>query len=97
MLKCMAANGPSATNHPAEPAIARAIRAVTQPGGMDINWKKVRAAGAVIAGLSVILGIRHRRWRYTHTFGVILGVAAAAAARLKDKYAETPDQVSKTG
>jgi len=45
----------------------------------------------------VILGIRHRRWRYTHTFGVILGVAAAAAAQLKDKYVETPDQASKTG
>jgi hypothetical protein len=77
--------------------IARVVRAVTQPGGRNIDWKKIRAAGAVIAGLSVILGIRHRRWRYTHTFGVILGVAAAAAARLKDKYVETPDQVSKAG
>jgi len=93
----MAAKGASATNQAAEPVIARVVRAVTQPGGMDIDWKKVRAAGAIIAGLSVILGIRHRRWRYTHTFGVILGVAAAAAARLKDKYAETPDQASKTG
>ena len=73
------------------------VRAVTQPRGMNIDWKKIRAAGAVIAGLSVILGIRHRRWRYTHTFGVILGVAAAAAARLKDKYVETPDHVSKAG
>ena len=97
MLKCMAANGPSATNQAAEPVIARVVRAVTQPGGRNIDWKKIRAAGAVIAGLSVILGIRHRRWRYTHTFGVILGVAAAAAARLKDKYVETPDRVSKAG
>jgi len=93
----MAANGTSATNETAEPVIARVVRAVTQPRGMNIDWKKIRAAGAVIAGLSVILGIRHRRWRYTHTFGVILGVAAAAAARLKDKYVETPDRVSKAG
>jgi len=84
----MAATGKDET---AEPAIARVARTVTQPGGMNIDWKKVRAAGAVIAGISVILGVRHRRWRYTHTVGVVLGIAAAAAARLKDKYVETPE------
>ena len=81
----------STNDQTAESAIARAVRAVTLPGGMNIDWKKVRAAGAVIAGMSVILGVRHRRWRYTHTAGVVLGIAAAAAARLKDKYVETPD------
>jgi len=84
----MAATGKDET---AEPAIARVARTVTQPGGMNIDWKKVRAAGAVIAGISVLLGVRHRRWRYTHTVGVVLGIAAAAAARLKDKYVETPE------
>jgi orotate phosphoribosyltransferase-like protein len=88
MLEHMAATGKDET---AEPAIARVARTVTQPGGMNIDWKKVRAAGAVIAGISVILGVRHRRWRYTHTVGVVLGIAAAAAARLKDKYVETPE------
>jgi orotate phosphoribosyltransferase-like protein len=88
MLENMAA---SAKDKTAEPVIARVSRAVTQPGGMNIDWKKVRAAGAVIAGISVILGARHRRWRYTHTVGVVLGIAAAAASRLKDKYVETPE------
>jgi len=81
----------TAKDETAEPAIARVARTVTQPGGMNIDWKKVRAAGAVIAGISVLLGVRHRRWRYTHTVGVVLGIAAAAAARLKDKYVETPE------
>jgi orotate phosphoribosyltransferase-like protein len=88
MLEHMAA---TAKDETAEPAIARVARTVTQPGGMNIDWKKVRAAGAVIAGISVLLGVRRRRWRYTHTVGVVLGIAAAAAARLKDKYVETPE------
>ena len=49
------------------------------------------AAGVAIAAISVILGVRHRRWRYTHSFGVVLGIAAAAAARLKDKYVKAPE------
>jgi hypothetical protein len=81
----------SAKDETAEPAIARVARIVTQPGGKDIDWKKVRAAGAVIAGMSVLLGVRHRRWRYTHTAGVVLGIGAAAAARLKDKYVDKPE------
>ena len=73
----MAVDEASAKDGTAEPVVARVARAVTQPGGMNIGWKKVRAAGAVIAGMSVILGVRHRRWRYTHTVGVVLGIAAA--------------------
>lgn len=87
----MAADQASAEDTAAEPVIARVARVVTQPGGMNIDWKRVRAAGAVIASMSVILGVRHRRWRYTHTAGVVLGIAAAAAARLKDKYVKTPE------
>jgi hypothetical protein len=85
----MAVDEAPARDETAEPRITRVVRAVTQPGGMDIDWTKVRAAGGVIAGLSVIHGLRHHRWRYTHTFGVVLGIGAAAAARLKDKYVVT--------
>ena len=87
----MAGKQAPAQDAAAEPVIARVVRSVTQPGGRDIDWKKVRAAGVAIAAISVILGVRHRRWRYTHSFGVVLGVAAAAAARLKDKYVKAPD------
>jgi hypothetical protein len=87
----MAANQAPATDGTADSLIVRVVRAVTQPGGMNIDWKRVRAAGAVIAGISVILGIRHRRWRYTHSIGVGLGVAAAALAGLKDKYIQPPE------
>lgn len=87
----MAVDGAPAKDGTAEPVVARVARAVTQPAGMNIDWRKVRAAGAVIAGMSVILGVRHRRWRYAHTAGVVLGIAAAAAARLKDKYVQTPE------
>ena len=87
----MAGDQASATDETAEPVIARAVRAVTQPGGRDLDWKRVRAAGVAIAAISVILGVRHRRWRYTHSFGVVLGIAAAAAAGLKDKYVKVPE------
>ena len=39
----------------------------------------------------MLLGVRHRRWRYTHTAGVLLGIVAAVAARLKDKYVEAAE------
>ena len=87
----MAGDQASVKDETAEPAIARVVRAVTQPGGRDIDWKRVRAAGVAIAAISVILGVRHRRWRYTHSFGVVLGIAAAAAAGLKDKYVKVPE------
>ena len=54
--------------------------------------EKVQAAGAVIAGVSVMLGVRRRQWRYTHTVGVVLGMAAAAAAGLKYWYVRAPDE-----
>jgi hypothetical protein len=87
----MAVDEGSTKDETAESVIARVVRAVTQPGGMNVDWKKVRAGGAVIAGISVIHGFRHRRWRYVHSVGVVLGIAAAAAARLKDKYVGVPD------
>jgi len=39
----------------------------------------------------VLLGIWHRKCRYTHSAGVVLGIAAAVAAHLKDKYVKAPD------
>lgn len=85
----MASDQALAKDKTAGPAIGRVVRAVTQPGGRNIDWKRVRAAGVVISGISVIHGLRRRRWRYVHSFGILLGVAAAAAAHLKDKYAGT--------
>jgi hypothetical protein len=86
----MAVDEASAKDETAGSAIARVARALAQPGGADIDWKKVQAAGAVIAGTSVILGARHRQWRYAHTVGVVLGIAAAAAGALKYWYVRAP-------
>jgi hypothetical protein len=86
----MAVDEATAKDATAKPRIASVVRAITQPGGRSIDWKKVRAAGTVIAGISVILGVRHRRWRYTHRAGVALGLTAAAAAHLKGMYVKAP-------
>ena len=86
----MAGDQAPAKDRPANPVITGVVRAVTQPGGKDIDWAKVRAVSGVIAGICVLHGVRHRRWRYLHTFGVVLGVAAAAASLLQRKYAEPP-------
>jgi hypothetical protein len=74
----------------AESAIARYARAVVQPGGMDIDWRKIGAAGDVIAGLTAIHGLRHRKVQLVHTVGVVLGFVAVAAGLLKNKYGEAP-------
>lgn len=86
----VAADQASTRDQTAESAIARYARAVTQPGGMNIDWPRVRATGAVIAGLSAIHGLRYRRWQYVHYFGVVLGMVAAAAGLVKNKYGEPP-------
>jgi hypothetical protein len=70
----------------AKPAAAGFVRSVAQRG-MNVDWKKVGAAGTVIGGISVLHGIRHRRWRYIHTLGVLLAIAAAVAPRLLEKFA----------
>ena len=86
----MAGDQASAKDGTANPVVTRVARMVTQPSGMNIDWSKVRAASGVIAGICVLHGVRHRRWRYLHTFGVVLGVAAAAASLLQRKYVEPP-------
>ena len=73
----------------AQAAITRLVRAVTQPAGKDIDWDKVRAAGAIIGAVTVIHGLRTRSWRYIHTAAAALAIGAAAAGRLKGKYAGT--------
>jgi hypothetical protein len=82
----VAADQASTRGQTAESVIARYARAVTRPGGMDIDWPRVRAAGEVVAGVTAIQGLRHRKWEYVHTFGVVLGIVATAAGLLKKKY-----------
>lgn len=86
----MAADQASTKDPTAESTIARYVRAVTQPGGMNIDWPKIGAVGDVIVGLTAIRGLRHRKWQYAHNFGVALGFVAIAAGLLKKKYGEAP-------
>jgi hypothetical protein len=71
----------------ARAVITRVVRTVTQPGGKDVDWEKVRAVGAIIGALAVIHGLRTRSWRYIHTAAAGLAIGAAAAGRLKNRYA----------
>jgi hypothetical protein len=70
----------------AEPAFTRLARAVAQPGGKDIDWEKVRAAGVIIGSVAAIYGLRNRSWRHVNTAATVLVIGAAMAARLKDRY-----------
>ena len=72
-------------------ALTRTVRAVTQPGGKDVDWEKVRAVGAIIGAVTVIHGLKTRSWRYIHPADAALAIAAAAAARLKGKYGEASE------
>jgi hypothetical protein len=80
-----------AKDETADSAIARTVRVVTAPGGMNINWRKVSAAGAVIAGMSTIFGLQHRKWRYIRSFGVVLAAVAATVGRLQDRFVAAPE------
>ena len=51
--------------------------------GMNIDWRRVGAAGSVIGGIAIMHGLKSRRWRYLHTFGVALGIVATAAPIFK--------------
>jgi hypothetical protein len=62
----------------AKPGVAGFARSAAQQAD-KIDWAKVGATGTVIGGIAVIHGMRHRRWRYLHTIGVVLGIAAAIA------------------
>ncbi len=71
----------------AEALIARLVRAVTRPGGKDVDWDKVRVVGTIIGAVAVIPALKTRSWRYVHTAAAALAIWAAAAGRLKDRYA----------
>jgi hypothetical protein len=51
--------------------------------GMNIDWRRVGAAGSVIGGIAIMHGLKSRRWRYLHTFGVVLGIVSTVAPILK--------------
>ena len=71
----------------AQAAFTRTVRAVTQPGGKDVDWGKVGAVGSIVGAVAVIHGLKTRSWRYLHTAAVALAIGAAVAERLKAKYA----------
>jgi len=78
----------------AQAALTRTVRAVTQPGGIDVDWGKVGAVGSIVGAVAVIHGLKTRSWRYLHTAAVALVISAAVAGRLKVKYAgasQAPD------
>jgi hypothetical protein len=72
----------------AEPGFTRLVRAVTQPGGKDINWQWVRAAGVVIGAIAVAHGAKTRTWRSIHSVATVLAVGGATAAYLKNKFVD---------
>ena len=43
---------------------------------MNVDWKRVGAAGSVIGGIAVMHGVKSRKWRFIHSFGVALGIVA---------------------
>ena len=75
----------------ARAAITKAVQAVAQPGGKDIDWGRVGAVGSIVGAVTVIHGLKIRSWRYLHTAAVALVIGAAVAGRLKMKYAGTSD------
>jgi orotate phosphoribosyltransferase-like protein len=48
----------------------------TVGGKVKVDWKRVGAAGSVIGGIAVMHGLKSRKWRSIHSFGVALGIAA---------------------
>ena len=73
----------------AQAAMTRSVRAVTQPGGRNVDWERVGAVASIIGAATVILGFKARSWRYVRTAATGLAIGTAVAARLKNKYAGT--------
>jgi hypothetical protein len=69
--------------------MTRSVRAVTQPGGRNVDWERVGAVASIIGAATVILGFKARSWRYMRTAATGLAISAAVAAHLKNKYAGT--------
>jgi hypothetical protein len=62
---------------------------------VHINWKVVGGAGSIISGIAVMHGLKTRKWRHIHTFGVCLGIAAGLAPIVKGANALRTELVSK--
>jgi hypothetical protein len=78
----------------AQAALTKTVRAVTQPGGKDVDWERIGAVGSIVGAVAVIHGLKTRSWRYLHTAAVALAIGAAVAGRLRAKYAgasQAPD------
>jgi hypothetical protein len=78
----------------AEPGFARLVRAVTQPGGQDIDWEKVHAAGVIVGSVAAIYALKNRSWRHVNTAATVLIFGSSIAGRLKARYvkaAEAPE------
>ena len=73
----------------AQPVVTRVVRAVTWPGGRDVDWEKVRAVGAIVGALIVLYGVKTRSWRYVRNAAEVLAVGSAAAGFLKHRYPGT--------
>jgi hypothetical protein len=73
----------------AEPGFARIVRAVTQPGGMDIDWEKVRAAAVIVGSVAAIYGLKNRSWRRINTVATVLVIGSEIAGRLKARYVKS--------
>jgi hypothetical protein len=71
----------------AQAALTRTVRAVTQPGGKDVDWERVGAVGSIVGAVAVLHGLNTRSWRYLRIAATALVIGAAVAARLKTKYA----------
>jgi hypothetical protein len=76
----------------AQAALTRTVRAVTQPGGKDVDWGRVGAVGSIVGAIAVIHGLKTRSWRYLHTAAVALAIGAAAAGFLKTRYSGAPQE-----
>ena len=50
---------------------------------MNVDWTRVGAAGSVIGGIAVMHGLKSRKWRSIHSFGVALGIAATVVPLVK--------------
>jgi hypothetical protein len=74
----------------AQATLTRTVRAVTQPGGKDVDWAKVGAVGSIVGAVAVIHGLNNRSWRYLRTAAVALAIGAGVAGFLKARYAGAP-------
>ena len=74
----------------AEAALTRTVRAVTQPGGKEVDWARVGAVGSIVGAVAVIHGLNTRSWRYLRIAAVALAIGAGVAGFLKARYADAP-------